>query len=81
MPATDGVVRWRLIDLAAWAREAFGISISEATHSRELKALGYSKLSARPRHHPQTEKRIATFKKTSPPAWRRSATRSRAAPR
>jgi len=81
IPATDGVVRWRLIDLAAWVWDAFGISVSEATLSRELKALGYSKLSARPRHHAQNEERIDAFKKTSPPAWRRSATRSRAAPR
>jgi transposase len=81
IPATDGVVRWRLIDLAAWVWETFGISVSEATLSRELKALGYSKLSARPRHHAQNEERIAAFKKSSPPAWRRSATRSRAAPR
>jgi transposase len=51
IPATDGVVRWRLVDLAAWVWDAFGISVSEATLSRELKALGYSKLSARPRHH------------------------------
>ncbi len=81
IPATDGVVRWRLLDLAAWVWETFGISVSEATLSRELKALGYSKLSARPRHHAQNEERIAAFKKTSPPAWRRSGTRSRAAPR
>jgi hypothetical protein len=45
------VVRWRLIDLAAWVWETFGISVSAATLSRELEALGYSKLLARPRHH------------------------------
>ena len=81
MPAVDGVVRWRLVDLAAWVWDAFGISVSEATLSRELKALGFSKLSARPRHHAQNEERIAAFKKTSRRAWRRSATRSHAAPR
>lgn len=81
MPAVDGVVRWRLIDLAAWVWDAFGISVSEATLSRHLKALGFSKLSARPRHHAQNEEKIAAFKKTSPPAWRKSATRSRPAPR
>jgi transposase len=81
IPATDGVVRWRLIDLAAWVWDAFGISVSEATLSRELKALGFSKLSARPRHHAQKEEQIAAFKKTSPPGWRKSATRSRVAPR
>jgi transposase len=80
IPAVEGVVRWRLIDLAAWVWDAFGISVSEATLSRELKALGFSKLSARPRHHAQKEQ-IAAFKKTSPPGWRKSATRSRVAPR
>jgi len=80
IPAVDGVVRWRLIDLAAWVWDEFGISISAATLSRQLKALGFSKLSARPRHHAQNEERIAVFKKTSPPAWRRSGTRSRPAP-
>lgn len=81
IPARDGVVRWRLIDLAAWVWEEFGISVSEATLSRELKALGFGKLSARPRHFAQNEEAIAAFKKTSPAAWRRSARRSRRAPR
>ena len=81
IPARDGVVRWRLIDLAAWVWEEFGISVSEATMSRELKALGFGKLSARPRHHAQNEEAIAAFKKTSPLAWRRSVERSRPAPR
>lgn len=77
IPARDGVVRWRLIDLAAWVWETFGISVSEATLSRELKALGFGKLSARPRHHAQDEQEIAAFKKTSPPVWARSGRRSR----
>ena len=81
IPARDGVVRWRLIDLAAWVWEEFGVSVSEATMSRELRALGFGKLSARPRHYAQNEEQIAAFKKTSPPAWRRSAARSRRTPR
>ena len=80
-PARDGVVRWRLMDLAAWVWDAFGISLSEATLSRELKALGFGKLSARPRHYAQNEAEMAAFKKTSLPSWRRSARRSRPAPR
>lgn len=75
MPAVDGVVRWRLIDLTAWVWEEFGISLSEATMSRELKALGFAKLSARPRHDAQNEEAVAAFEKTLPPAWRRSARR------
>ncbi len=79
-PAIDEVVRWRLVDLVAWVWDSFGISVSEATLSRELGALGFSKLSARPRHHAQDPDTIDAFKKTSPPAWARSARRSRPAP-
>ena len=53
IPAVHGVVRWRLIDLAQWVFEEFRISISKQTLSRELRAMGFRKLSARPRHHAQ----------------------------
>lgn len=81
IPAIHGVVRWRLIDLVQWVWEEFDISLSEATMSRELNALGYRKISARPRHHAQNEFAIEAFKKTSPPSWRRSGRASRPAPR
>ncbi len=72
IPAVHGVVRWRLIDLAQWIFEEFRITIAKQTLSRELRALGYRKLSARPRHHAQAEGVIEDFKKTSPRAWRQS---------
>ena len=72
IPAIHGVVRWRLIDLIQWLWEEFRLSISKQTLSRELRALGYRKLSARPRHHQKSEAAIAAFKKSSPPSWRRS---------
>ena len=81
IPAAHGVVRWRLIDLAQWVWDAFGLSITRHTLGRELRALGYRKLSARPRHRGQKPDDIAVFKKTSPPAWQRSEGRSRAARR
>ena len=62
IPAIHGVVRWRLIDLMQWIWEEFAISLSEATMSRELNALGYRKISARPRHHAQNEFAIEAFK-------------------
>jgi transposase len=80
-PGVDDVVRWRLLDLAGWVWDTFGISISEATLSRELNGLGFSKLSARPRHHAQDEGAIDAFKKTSPRAWTPSARRSHPAPK
>ncbi len=79
IPSVHGIVRWRLIDLAHWVREEFGISIAKQTLSRELRAMGFRKLSARPRHHAQNEHAVEAFKKSSPPLWRRSrGTRPRA---
>jgi transposase len=72
IPAAHGVVRWRLIDLAQWVFDAFAIAISKQTLSRELRALGFRKLSARPRHHAQDGEAVTAFKKTSPPTWHRS---------
>jgi transposase len=72
IPAVHGVVRWRLVDLCQWIFEEFRISIAKQTLSRELRAMGYRKLSARPRHHAQTEGAVEDFKKTFPRAWKRS---------
>jgi transposase len=72
-PYLDGVVRWRLCDLAQWLWEEFRISVSVQTLGREVRALGYRKLSARPRHYAQDADAADTFKKTSPPQWRKSS--------
>ena len=77
MPAIHGVVRWRLKDLTLWVWVR--ISLSETTLSRELRALGYRKLSARPRHYAQDPEALELFKKVSPPPWRRSGRASRTA--
>ena len=77
IPAVHGVVRWRLIDLAQWIFEEFRITIAKQTLSRELRAMGYRKLSARPLHHAQAEGAIENFKKVSPPAWTQSPARTR----
>jgi transposase len=55
IPAVHGVVRWRLIDLAQWIFEEYRITIAKQTLSRELRAMDYRKLSARPRHHAQAQ--------------------------
>jgi transposase len=81
IPAIHDVVRWRLCDLAAWLWEEFRVSVSETTVSRELRRLGFAKLSARPRHYAQNERAIEDFKKASRPNWTRSAPRSRPASR
>jgi transposase len=74
-PWRDGVVRWRRIDLVQWLWEEFQVSVSEATVGRELRALGFRKLSARPRHYAQDLEAPEAFKKVSRSAWRRSAPR------
>ena len=70
IPAVHGVVRWRLIDLAQWVWEEYRVSVSKQTLSRELRAMDFRKLSARPRHRAQNEHALEAFKKTSPPSWR-----------
>src|SRR3954469_5786350 len=40
-----------LVNLCQWMWEEFRIGIAKQTLSRELRAMGYRKLSARPRHH------------------------------
>lgn len=76
-PYLHGVVRWRLSDLVAWVQDEFAISLDESTVSRTLRAMGYRKLSARPRHHAQVPEAMEAFKKTSSPAWRKSGQNSR----
>lgn len=72
IPAAHGVVRWRIVDLCQWVWEEFEISVSKQTLSRALRAMGYRKLSARPRHHAQAAGAVEAFKKTGPRHWRRS---------
>jgi hypothetical protein len=67
-----GVVRWRIVDLCQWIWEEFRVGIARQTLSRELRALGYRKLSARPRHHAQAPGVIEAYKKSSLPCWTRS---------
>jgi transposase len=77
VPAIHDVVRWRRKDLVRWIFEEFGIEIDETTVGRELRALGFAKLSARPRHHAQNEFEVEDFKKASRPSWQPSRRRSR----
>jgi transposase len=72
IPAVHGVVRWRLVDLIHWLWEEHRVPISKQTLSREVRALGYRKLSARPRHHAKSEAAVEEFKKVSPRVWRKS---------
>jgi transposase len=73
IPAVHGVVRWRACDLIMRLHEEYGISVSDDTVYRALKELGFSHVSARPKAYKQDPEAMEAFKKTFPPAWRRSA--------
>lgn len=62
----DGVVRWRRVDLKRVIEERFGVSYHERHVSTLLKRLGFSHVSARPRHPGQDTGVMEAFKKTSP---------------
>jgi len=79
IPALHGVVRWRIVDLMQWLFDEYGVSVSKQTLSRDLRAMGYRKLTARSRHHAQGGDAIDVFKKTSQPSWQRSKRRSQGA--
>lgn len=66
-PEKDGVVRWRCVDLKRVLGERFGVDLSEVSLGRALKQLGFSHISARPRHPAQDAQAITAFKKTFPP--------------
>ena len=80
IPAIHGVVRWRRADLSFWIYDEFGISLEESSVGRELRALGFAKISARPRHKGQNEFAIEDFKKTSRASWTISGAVSRPIP-
>ena len=65
-PEKDGVVRWRCVDLKRVLGERFGVDLSAVSLGRALKKLGFSHISARPRHPAQDAQAIAAFKKTFP---------------
>jgi transposase len=63
--AVHGVVRWRRVDLQRLIAERFGVEYHERTIGKILDALGFSHISARPRHPAQDAGTITAFKKTS----------------
>ena len=61
----DGVVRWRRVDLKRVIAERFGVEFPEGYVGKLVKKLGFSHISARPRHPGQDARVIEAFKKTS----------------
>lgn len=64
--ATDGVVRWRRIDLKCKIEDRFGVVMHERTVGKQLAALGFRRLSVRPQHPKADPEAQEAFKKTSP---------------
>jgi transposase len=65
-PQLDGIVRWRRIDLKDVIHDRFGVVYHERSVSRILHELGFSHMSARPRHPGQDPEILETYKKISP---------------
>jgi len=65
-PAVDGVVRWRRQDLQRRITDRFGVELHERTVGKYLAALGYRRLSVRPRHPKTDPEAQEAFKKTLP---------------
>lgn len=63
---TDGVTRWRRVDLRRVIKERFEVDYHARHVGHILHALGFSHVSARPQHPEQDPAVIEAFKKTSP---------------
>ena len=62
-PETDGVVRWRCVDLQQVILTRWNIAYHERTIGKLLRRLGFRHISARPRHLGQDPAQIEEFKK------------------
>ena len=65
-PVTDGVVRWRQCDLQRVIKERLGVTMHERTVGKQLKALGFVRLSVRAQHPKSDPEAQEAFKKTLP---------------
>ena len=62
----DGVVRWRRIDLKRVIAERFGVDFHPRYVGKLLHKIGFSHMSARPRHPAQDERIVEAFKNVWP---------------
>lgn len=64
--ASDGIVRWRRIDLVRRIKKAFDIDMAERSVGQMLRRLGFRRLSVRPQHPGQDASAQEAHKKTLP---------------
>ena len=76
----DGLVRWRRIDLKRVIAERFGVDFHPRYVGKLLKKLGFSHISARPRHPAQDERIVEGFKNVWPAPSARGLSRLAADP-
>jgi transposase len=78
---TDGVVRWRVIDLRRKIAREFNVELHERSVGKLLRRLRFRRLSVRPRHPEVDPAAQETHKKTmpiwSPPSFRPQPAASR----
>jgi transposase len=65
-PATDGVVRWRRVDLQAVIARRFSVQLHERSVGKVLRRLGFARLSVRPQHPKSAPEAQDAFKKLRP---------------
>jgi transposase len=65
-PETDGVVRWRRVDLQAVIARRFGVQRHERSVGKALRRLGFARLSVRPKHPSSQPEAQDAFKKLRP---------------
>ena len=64
----DGIVRWRRVDLAQMIKARFDVILAERTVGGLLRRLGFSHVSARPRHPQADAAAQASFEARSAPS-------------
>jgi len=77
-PETDGVVRWRRVDLQKKLAAELGVQLHERSVGKLLRRCGFRRLSVRPRHPRADLSAQETHKKTSPNRSPPSSLRTRA---
>ncbi len=64
-PETDGIVRWRLIDLRERISRSFDMELHERSVGKLARRLGFRRISVRPRHPQADAEAQEAHKKTS----------------
>jgi len=75
---TDGVVRWRRVDLREKIVAEFRVRLHERSVGKLLRRLNFRRISVRPRH-PQADASAQETHKKTLPAWSPTPSRSRCA--